>query len=130
MLVRTNHAAPIDEDGWRAVDFQLFTIGLAGVNRGRGFGAGHAALKSALLQAGLDGIVRHLGPGVLRGNDLLVVVNQVIQLPEGLGFLLIRAAAGDGCSARPWVELFERKILEDYSHLSAVARQEASQRVM
>src|ERR1700746_1921425 len=105
MLIGATHLSPIYKNRGCAVDLELLAVGVAGVNRRRGVGARHAAPEGVGVEAGLRGIVDHLGPGVFGRDDLLVVVNQVVKLPEGVGLLLVRAPAGNRGGARPRMEL-------------------------
>src|SRR5215469_11750210 len=113
MWVCTDHPPAVNENGRCTVDFEVLAVGVAGVDCGGGVRAGHAALEGGCVQPGLSRVVGHFGPGVFRGDDLLVVVDEVVHSPEGLGLLLVRAAPGDGCGSGPGMELFEGKVLED-----------------
>jgi len=127
--IGADEAAAIDEDGWRAADFEKLSVFDIGVDGGSGFGTGHASLKGVGIQSGLAGIIEHFLVGVGGGNEVLVVVDGVVHLPEGFGVLHVGTTAGDGSGAGPGVEIVERKILEDELGLRVI-RQDAAQGVM
>src|SRR5260370_38791185 len=118
VCIGAHDAAAILEHRWRAVFVELLAICAAGVHGGGGFGAGHATLECFSLESRLTRIVHHFGPGSRRRNDVLIVVNQVIHLPEGLGVLLVSAAAGNGGGAGPGVQRRDRKVLAGQATLS------------
>src|SRR6202040_3793167 len=94
--VRAYDAAAVDKDRGGAGDLERLAVSLAGVDCGGGFGAGHAALEAVWIQAYLRGVVRQLGIGIFGRDDVLIVVDKVVKLPEGLRILVIRTSSGDG----------------------------------
>src|SRR5260370_20418702 len=93
VCIGAHDAAAIHEHRWRAVYVELLAICAAGVHGGPRFGACHATLECFRLQSRLTPIVHHFGPCSRRRNDVLIVVNQVIHLPEDPGVLLGSAAS-------------------------------------
>ncbi len=111
--ISAHNASPIDKDCGRAVHVELLTVCAAGVDSSAGFRAGHAGLERIRVYTGLAGVVHHFRPGVRRGYDLLIVINEVIHLPEGLGVLLVGAPASNGRRSCPRMELLEGIVLEN-----------------
>src|SRR5260370_242397 len=105
VLIGANHAAAIYEYGRRAAYVELFAVRAAGIHSRSSFGAGHAALECSYIQMGLFGIIGHLCPGVGGRNNVLIVVDEFIDLPQGVRILLIGASAGNSRRPRPGGEL-------------------------
>src|ERR1700730_5440096 len=113
VAVGAEDAAAVDEDrgGGGGVVGQAVCVA--------GFGAGETGLEGVGIQADLRGVVGQLGVGIFGRDDVLIVVNEVVKLPEGLGLLVIGAAASYGGTAGPGM-LLEREILEHQAHLGIV----------
>src|SRR5580692_12232303 len=92
--ISTNYAAPVDEDGWRAANFEKISIGDAGINFASGLRRAHAGLEGVLVDPSLASILEHLVPDVGGRDQVLIIVNQIVELPECLGVLLVGAASG------------------------------------
>src|SRR6266581_2818634 len=110
LLIGADHPAPVDEQRGRARDFNELAIGYAVVHGFGCFRARHARLEGVGVQPDLLSVVHHLIPDVFRGNDRLVVINLVIQGPEGVGLLVVGASPCQRGSARPGVDVREGKI--------------------
>src|ERR1700739_3889946 len=123
MRVRAIDAPPIDEDGRRAADIEFLAVGDTGVHFGGSLRAAHTGFEGVHVETGASGVVEHLVPGIRSRNDVLIVVDKVVHLPEGFGVLLVGATAGKGGGASPGVQGFERKILEDNFDLRIVGKQ-------
>ena len=106
MRIGTDNAAAVDEDRGGAGDLERLAVCAASLDCGGGFGAGHAGLEGVRIQADLRGVVRELGIGIFGRDDVLIVVDKVIKLPEGLGVLVIGASPAmaalraQGCCSR------------------------------
>ena len=87
------------------------------------------ALKVSALRPAASGELQHLVPGGGGGDEFLVVVDEVVHLPEGFGVLLVGAAASEGGGAGPGVDGVEGKVLEDDLDLG-IFGQEAAQGVV
>ena len=79
-------------------------VGEAAVHLGGGLRAGHAGFEGLGIETGSGGIVEHFLVGVGGGDEVLVVVDQVVDLPEGLGVLLVGAASGEGGGSGPGMD--------------------------
>ena len=58
-------------------------------------------------------------------DEVLIVVDQVIELPEGFGVLHVCTAAGEGGGAGPGMEALQGKVLEDDLNLRIVGQDAA-----
>src|SRR6202045_5421087 len=94
--VGTDDAPAVDEDRGGAGDLEGQAVCVAGFDGGGGFGAGETGLEGVGIQADLRGVVGQLGVGIFGRDDVLIVVDEVVKLPEGLGLLVIGAAASYG----------------------------------
>src|SRR5207245_11163768 len=92
--------------------------------------AGYACLDRIGVQARLAGVVHNFCPGVGGGYDLLIVINEVIHLPECLGVLLVGAPAGNGRRSGPGMKLLDGKVLEHDAYLAGIVRVQYPQRVL
>ncbi len=129
MRVDAYDAATVDENRGRAGDFQFLTICAAGFDGGCSFRATETRFERPSVESRLFGKVIHLGPGAFGRNQVLAVVDEVIHLPERFGVLLVGAAGGEGGRPGPWMQLLDRKILEDDPDLGIV-RQHPPQNIM
>ena len=123
MRVCAIDAPAIDEEGRRAADIEFLAVGNTGVHFGGGLRAAHTGFEGVNVETGASGVVEHLVPGIRSRNDVLIIVDKVVHLPEGFGILLVGATAGNGGGASPGVQGFERKILEDDFDLRIVGKQ-------
>jgi len=127
--VGADDAAAVDEERGCAADFEEVAVGEAGVHLGGGLGRGEAGLEGVLVQVGLAGEVEDLVIDVGGGDQVLLVVDEIVELPEGGGILLVGAAAGERGGARPGMDLIDGEILEDELDLRIV-RQKAVEGVV
>ena len=126
MRIGAHQAAPIHKDRRRAAHLELLPIGLAGLDGRRSLRASHTAPKGLGIQPSLAGKVAHLRPGVGRRNQLLLVIDQIVDLPERLGILFVSAMSRKRRGPRPGMQRLQREILEHHAHLRKV-RQHAAQ---
>ena len=82
-------------------------------------------LKVSVLRPARASEVDHFVVGIGGGDEVLIVVDQVVHLPEGFGVLLVGAASGEGGGARPGMDLVDGKILEDEFDLGIFGQQAA-----
>jgi hypothetical protein len=127
--VGADDATAVDEEGWGASDFEEVTVGEAGVNFGGGLGRGETGLEGVLVQVGLAGEVEDLVIDVGSGDQVLLIVDVIVELPEGGGILLEGAAPGERGGACPGMNLVNGEILEDELDLRVVG-QEAAESVV
>ena len=92
---------------------------------GGGLRAAEASLEGIRIQASLAGKLHHLVVGVGGRDQVLIVIDQVVELPEGLGVLLVGATAGESGSAGPGMEGVNGKVLEDDLDLGIVGEEAA-----
>ena len=127
--VGADDAAAVDEEGWGAADLEKVAVGDAGIHFGGGLGGGEAGFEGVLVQVGLAGEVDDLVVDVGGGDQVLLVIDEIVELPEGGGVLLVGAAPGERCRARPGMEGVEGEILEDELDLRIVG-QDAAQGIV
>jgi len=125
MRVGAVDAPPVDEDGGRAADLEFLSVRDTGIDFGGGLRAAHARFEGIGIEAGAASVVKHLVPGIRSRNDVLIVINKVVELPEGFGVLLIGAAAGNRGATGPRVKGFQGKVLEDDFDLRVLGEESA-----
>ncbi len=125
MGVGPGQGAAVDEDGGSAADANEFAVFDAGIDFGGGLRAAEASLEGFWIQSGAGGEVHHFVVGVGGRNQILVVINKIVHLPEGFRVLLVGAAASDGGSACPRMNLVNGEILEDKFDLGIVGEHAA-----
>jgi len=125
MRVGAVDAPPVDKDGRGAADVEFLSIRDTGVDFGGSLRAAHARFEGIDIEAGAASVVKHLVPGIRSRNDVLIVINKVVDLPEGFGILLIGAAAGKRGGAGPRVKGFKGKVPEDDFDLRVLGEESA-----
>jgi len=120
--VGADDAAAIDEEGWSAADFEEIAVGEAGVHLSGGLGRGEAGFEDVSVQVGLGGEVEDLVIDVGGGDQVLLVVDVIVELPESGGVLLVGAASGKRRGAGPGMDLVDGEILEDELDLRIVGQ--------
>ena len=125
MRVGAVDAPPVDEDGRRAADLEFLSVRDTGVDFGGGLRGAHARFESIGIEAGAASVVKHLVPGIRSRNDVLIVINKVVELPESFGVLLIGAAAGKRGGTGPRVKGFQGKVLEQDFDLRVLGEEPA-----
>ena len=123
--VGTGQTAPVDEDGGCAANVEEFAVGLAGIDFGGGLRATEAGLEGVGVETRTASEVDHFVIGVGGGDDFLIVVDQVIHLPEGFGILLVGAASGKSSGSSPGMNLVDGKIFEEEFDLGILGQQAA-----
>src|SRR3974377_2049430 len=125
MRVGAVDAPPVDENGRGAADIEFLSVCDTGVDFGGSLRAAHARFEGINIEAGAASVVKHLVPGIRSRNDVLIVINEVVDPPEGFGVLLIGAAAGNRGGAGPRVKGFQGKVLEDDFDLRVLGEESA-----
>lgn len=123
--IGTDDAAAVDEDGGGAVNLEEFSVILVGVDLGSDLWAGQAGLEAVGIEIGAAGVVQHFLVNVGGRDEVLIVIDRVVELPERLGVLLVGTAASDGGGTSPGMQGVNGKVFEDELDLRVLGEQTA-----
>ncbi len=122
MGVGADDTTTVDEDRGRAADFEEVAVGDAGVNFCGGLRSGHASLEGVLIEGRLASEVYNLVVDVRSADQVLLIVDEIVELPKSFGVLLVGTAPGEGRGASPGMDGIEGEILEDEFDLRIVGK--------